>query len=80
MFQQLELAMRTEDKPLAGRDHLAYRGYYAPVKAAIDGDLCERYLLLSRDAKQSVAVGLDGNWTPSQIEERIWTMRGLLAF
>jgi splicing factor 3B subunit 3 len=80
MFQQLELAMRQEDKPICGRDHLAYRGYYAPVKGAIDGDLCERFLLLSNDSKQSVAVGLDGTWTPSAIEERIWTMRGLLAF
>jgi splicing factor 3B subunit 3 len=37
-FQTLEQHLRTEDAPLAGRDHLIYRGYYAPVKGIIDGD------------------------------------------
>lgn len=40
-FQQLEAHMRSEDPPLIGRDHLVYRGYYAPPKGVIDGDLCE---------------------------------------
>ena len=26
---------------LVGRDNLAWRGYYVPVKAVVDGDLCE---------------------------------------
>ena len=37
-FLSLEQHMRSEDAPLAGRDHLAYRSYYAPVKGTIDGD------------------------------------------
>ena len=37
-FQLLEQHMRTEDAPLAGRDHLIYRSYYVPVKGTIDGD------------------------------------------
>ena len=37
-FQTLEQHLRTEDAPLAGRDHLIYRSYYVPVKGAIDGD------------------------------------------
>ena len=37
-FQTLEQHLRTEDAPLAGRDHLIYRGYYVPVKGMIDGD------------------------------------------
>ncbi|KAF2497192.1 putative nuclear mRNA splicing factor [Lophium mytilinum] len=80
MFQELELAMRKEDKPLAGRDHLAYRGYYSPVKGVVDGDLCERFLLLSRDQKQAIAVAIEGNWPIEKIEATLWTMRGLLAF
>jgi splicing factor 3B subunit 3 len=32
-FHTLEAHMRSEDPPLAGRDHLMYRGYYAPVMA-----------------------------------------------
>lgn len=58
-FQTLEQHMRTEDPPLAGRDHLIYRGYYAPVKGVIDGDLCERYALLPSDKKQMIAAELD---------------------
>ena len=58
-FQTLELHMRTEDPPLAGREHLIYRGYYAPVKGVIDGDLCERYTLLPTDKKQMIAGELD---------------------
>ena len=58
-FQTLEQHLRSEDAPLAGRDHLMYRGYYAPVKGMIDGDLCERYALLSNDKKQMIAGELD---------------------
>ncbi|OTA68782.1 hypothetical protein K449DRAFT_451182 [Hypoxylon sp. EC38] len=54
-FQTLETHMRSEDPPLTGRDHLMYRGYYAPVKGVIDGDLCERYVLLPNDKKQMIA-------------------------
>jgi splicing factor 3B subunit 3 len=58
-FQSLETHMRSEDPPLAGRDHLMYRGYYVPVKGVIDGDLCERYNLLPNDKKQMIAGELD---------------------
>lgn len=37
-FQILEQHLRSEDAPLAGRDHLIYRSYYVPVKGVIDGD------------------------------------------
>ncbi len=37
-FQTLEQHLRSEDAPLAGRDHLIYRSYYVPVKGMIDGD------------------------------------------
>ncbi|KAI0134679.1 CPSF A subunit region-domain-containing protein [Xylariales sp. AK1849] len=49
----------SEDPPLTGRDHLMYRGYYVPVKGIIDGDLCERYMLLPNDKKQMNADELD---------------------
>lgn len=58
-FQNLEQHLRTEDAPLAGRDHLMYRSYYAPVKGVIDGDLCERFTLLPNDKKQMIAGELD---------------------
>lgn len=34
-FQTLEMQMRTEVPPLCGRDHLAYRSFYIPVKVII---------------------------------------------
>lgn len=58
-FQSLEQHLRAEDAPLAGRDHLMYRSYYAPVKGVIDGDLCERYTLLPNEKKQMIAGELD---------------------
>ncbi|KAH7080936.1 CPSF A subunit region-domain-containing protein [Paraphoma chrysanthemicola] len=81
MFQQLELQLRSDDKPLSGRDHLAYRSYFTPVKSMIDGDLIERFLILSRDKRESIAAQLTGaEWTPGMIDEAIWNMRGLYAF
>jgi splicing factor 3B subunit 3 len=81
MFQQLELQLRSDDKPLSGRDHLAYRSYFNPVKSVIDGDLIERFLVLSRDKRESIAGQMTGaEWTPGMIDEAIWNMRGLYAF
>ncbi|KAF3050035.1 pre-mRNA-splicing factor rse1 [Didymella keratinophila] len=81
MFQQLELQLRSDDQPLSGRDHLAFRSYFAPVKSTIDGDLIERFLVLSRDKRESIAAQLTGaEWTPGMIDEAIWNMRGLYAF
>ncbi len=68
-FQNLESHMRSEDPPLAGRDHLIYRGYYVPVKGVIDGDLCERFTLLPNDKKQMIAGELDRS--VAEIERKI---------
>ncbi|KAJ8122140.1 hypothetical protein ONZ43_g1589 [Nemania bipapillata] len=77
-FQSLELHMRSEDPPLAGRDHLIYRSYYAPVKGVIDGDLCERFALLSHDKKQMIAGELDRS--VREIERKISDVRTRSAF
>ena len=45
-FAQMELFMRQEAPPLCGRDHLAYRSYFGPVKECIDGDLCAQFVSL----------------------------------
>ena len=42
-FLHLEMHMRQEHPPLSGRDHMAYRGSFYPVKDTIDGDLCEQF-------------------------------------
>ncbi|CAI4217941.1 unnamed protein product [Parascedosporium putredinis] len=77
-FQTLETHMRSEDAPLAGRDHLIYRGYYVPVKGVIDGDLCERYALLPNDKKQMIAGELDRS--VREIERKISDVRTRSAF
>ncbi|KAH7328516.1 CPSF A subunit region-domain-containing protein [Stachybotrys elegans] len=77
-FQTLEQHLRAEDAPLAGRDHLMYRGYYAPVKGVIDGDLCERYPLLPNDKKQMIAAELDRS--VREIERKISDLRTRSAF
>ncbi|VDK40746.1 unnamed protein product [Gongylonema pulchrum] len=58
LFQNLEMHMRVEYPPLCGRDHLAYRSYYFPVKSVIDGDLCEQYALMPSDKQKSVGEEL----------------------
>ncbi|KAH9839239.1 CPSF A subunit region-domain-containing protein [Rhodofomes roseus] len=55
----LEQHMRTEQLSLVGRDHLTWRGYYAPVKAVVDGDLCEAFARLPASKQSAIAGELD---------------------
>lgn len=77
-FQSLEQHLRSEDPPLAGRDHLAYRGYYVPVKGMIDGDLCERYQSLTMDKKISIAGELERS--VREVERKVQDMRSRAAY
>jgi len=77
-FTALEGHLRAEDTPLAGRDHLMYRSYYIPVKGCVDGDLCERYFVLGRDAKERIAGELDRS--VREVEKKVGEMRTRVAF
>lgn len=77
-FSQLESMIRTEEKPITGRDHLMYRGYYVPVKGVIDGDLCERFMQLSYDSKQKIAAEVEKEI--KEIEKKVQEMRTRVAF
>nr|CAG8441343.1 1268_t:CDS:10 [Entrophospora candida] len=77
-FQTLEMHMRNEAPPLAGRDHLQYRSFYAPVKNIVDGDLCEQFNLLPMEKKRFLADELDR--TPAEIQKKIEDMRVMAAF
>ncbi|KAL4808201.1 CPSF A subunit region-domain-containing protein [Aspergillus unguis] len=77
-FQSLEMQLASQCPPLAGRDHLIYRSYYAPVKGVIDGDLCEMYFLLSNDTKMMIAGELDRS--VREIERKISDMRTRVAY
>ncbi|KZV82735.1 hypothetical protein EXIGLDRAFT_742284 [Exidia glandulosa HHB12029] len=58
-FNTLEQHMRSENLSLVGRDILSWRGYYVPVKAVVDGDLCEYFAKLPPGRQGSVAGELD---------------------
>ncbi|CAK8541301.1 unnamed protein product [Lathyrus sativus] len=51
--------MRQDNPPLCGRDHMAYRSAYFPVKDVIDGDLCEQYQTFPMDLQRKIADELD---------------------
>jgi splicing factor 3B subunit 3 len=55
----LEQHMRSEQGSLVGRDHLSWRGYYTPVKAVVDGHLCETFAHLSGARQSAIAGELD---------------------
>lgn len=77
-FQSLEMQLAAQHPPLAGRDHLIYRSYYAPAKGTIDGDLCERYFLLPNDLKMMIAAELDRS--VREIERKISVSLPLLLW
>ncbi|EIW82846.1 hypothetical protein CONPUDRAFT_81012 [Coniophora puteana RWD-64-598 SS2] len=55
----LEQHMRSEQSSLVGRDQLSWRGYYTPVKAVVDGDLCEAFARLTGSKQSAIAGELD---------------------
>ncbi|KAJ6801697.1 splicing factor 3B subunit 3-like [Iris pallida] len=68
-FCHLEMHMRQEHPPLCGRDHMAYRSAYFPVKDVIDGDLCEQFPTLPPDMQRKIADELDR--TPGEILKKL---------
>lgn len=87
MLSTLEMHLRQEaslvNSPyglssLVGRDHLAYRGYYVPVKAVIDGDLCEKFGYLSYQRQQAIAEEL--GLSPADVNKKLEGLRVGSAF
>ncbi|KAJ7117934.1 CPSF A subunit region-domain-containing protein [Mycena crocata] len=72
-FSSLEQHMRKETTSLVGRDHLSWRGYYAPVKAVVDGDLCELFSNLPRETQRLISVDL--NRTAEEVAKKVEQLR-----
>ncbi|KAF2070066.1 hypothetical protein CYY_008612 [Polysphondylium violaceum] len=72
-FSTLEMQLRAEHPPLCGRDHLAYRSYYFPVKNVIDGDLCEQYLSLDPIKQRAIAEELSRS--PAEVLKKLEDLR-----
>ena len=68
-FQQLEMHLRQESPPVCGRDHMAYRSTFVPVKETVDGDLCEEFAQLPLDVQKKIADSID--YTPEQIVKKL---------
>ncbi|KAJ3669496.1 hypothetical protein LUZ60_011446 [Juncus effusus] len=72
-FSHLEMHMRQEHPPLCGRDHMAFRSAYFPVKDVIDGDLCEQFPTLPLDMQRKIADELDRS--PAEILKKLEDIR-----
>ncbi|KAJ8615274.1 hypothetical protein MRB53_034646 [Persea americana] len=72
-FSHLEMHLRQEHPPLCGRDHMAFRSAYFPVKDVIDGDLCEQFPTLPPDLQRKIADELDR--TPGEILKKLEDIR-----
>ncbi|XP_030928256.1 spliceosome-associated protein 130 A [Quercus robur] len=72
-FSHLEMHLRQDNPPLCGRDHMAYRSAYFPVKDVIDGDLCEQFPTLPLDLQRKIADELDR--TPGEILKKLEEVR-----
>ena len=72
-FTHLEMHMRQENPPLCGRDHMAFRSAYFPVKNVVDGDLCEQYPQITMDKQQGIAEELDR--TPGEVLKKLEEVR-----
>ncbi|KAF0975772.1 hypothetical protein FDP41_005099 [Naegleria fowleri] len=72
-FTHLEMHLREKNPPLCGRDHLAYRSYYFPVKGVIDGDLIEQFNDLDLQTKAIISEDLQR--TPNEIAKKIEDMK-----
>ena len=68
--------MRQENPPIAGRDHLAYRSSYFPVKNVIDGDLLEQFSSLHPDKQRSISDHIEQS--VADINRRIEDIRSQL--
>ncbi|VDN50378.1 unnamed protein product [Dracunculus medinensis] len=77
-FQNLEMHIRVEAPPICGRDHLAFRSFYFPVKNVIDGDLCEQFASMSTEKQKSVAEELGRK--PLEIHKKLEDIRTRFAF
>ncbi|ELT96001.1 hypothetical protein CAPTEDRAFT_155561 [Capitella teleta] len=77
-FQHLEMHMRSEVQSLCGRDHLAYRSYYFPVRNVIDGDLCEMFTSMDVSRQKQISEELDR--TPAEVSKKLEDTRTRFAF
>ncbi|KAJ3338827.1 hypothetical protein HDU83_007908 [Entophlyctis luteolus] len=77
-FQSLEMHMRTASPPLCGRDHIAFRGCYTPVRNIVDGDLCEMFNVIPIEKRRGIAEDLDRS--VGELAKKMEDLRNRAAF
>ncbi|KAJ3129733.1 Splicing factor 3B subunit 3 [Physocladia obscura] len=77
-FQSLEMHVRAASPPLCGRDHIAFRGAYVPVRNVIDGDLCEMFNAIPIEKRRGIAEDLDRN--VGEMAKKLEDLRNRVAF
>ena len=77
VFAIVEMQLRQLAPSLVGRDHLAYRGSFFPVKDVVDGDLCEQFVSLTTDKQRVVCEETDK--TAGEIVKRLEEMRNTIV-
>ncbi|KAJ2715833.1 pre-mRNA-splicing factor rse1 [Coemansia spiralis] len=77
LFRALEAALRRRAPPVSGRDHLAYRSAFAPVRSVVDGDLCEQYFALDNETREAIADDVDRS--QQDILKKLEDMRSMFA-
>jgi len=75
LLSHLEMHMRQELPPLLGRDHMAYRSYYFPVKDCVDGDLTEMFTSGQLDYDRQRAVAEELVSTPTEVAKKLEELR-----
>eukprot|EP00741_Cyanophora_paradoxa_P006525 tig00001024_g6316.t1 len=75
-FSHLEMHLRQENPPLLGRDHLAFRSSFFPVKQVVDGDLCEQFTSLPYEKQLQIAGELDR--TPAEVAKKLEDIRNII--
>jgi len=75
-FTHLEMHMRQEWQPITGRDHMAYRSYFGPVKEVADGELCELFAALPFETQKTIAADLDKS--PGEVLKKLEDTRNRL--
>ena len=75
-FTHLEMHLRQDPQTqsIVGRDHLAYRSYYFPVKNVIDGDLCEQFNT-RLDSNRQNAIAEELVCTSAEVAKRLEDIR-----
>jgi splicing factor 3B subunit 3 len=68
-FASLELHLRQQHPPLCGRDHMAFRSAYFPVRAVADGDLCAQFPSMPVARQREVALALER--TPGDVLRKV---------